>query len=118
MKRISKIRRRFKFHPRSFAVSTRSFLATLLTMVMLLLTYTGSPASSTSANPSSEEAEYVRTRGKVRPGLEGQSTLEWVLIGGMLVVIIVGLLTTVFKPQLEAIITSILNTIQQNTTAK
>ncbi len=53
---------------------------------------------------------------RLRPGLEGQSTLEWVLIGGILVLIIVAALTTVFKPQLENILNNIMNTIQQNTT--
>ncbi|HEX2915006.1 MAG TPA: hypothetical protein VH186_29705 [Chloroflexia bacterium] len=56
-----------------------------------------------------------RAGSRWRQGLEGQSTLEWVLIGGMLVVIIVALLTTVFKPQLEAILKGILDLIQQNT---
>jgi hypothetical protein len=47
--------------------------------------------------------------------LPGQATLEWVLIGGIMVVIVVGLLITIFQPQLEAIVTNILNLIQQNT---
>lgn len=50
-------------------------------------------------------------------GLPGQATLEWVLIGGVLVVIIVGLLLTVFKPQLEAIMRNILQMVQTNTSA-
>jgi uncharacterized membrane protein YidH (DUF202 family) len=47
--------------------------------------------------------------------LPGQATLEWVLIGGIMVVIIVGLLVTVFRPQLETIVTNILNLVQTNT---
>jgi hypothetical protein len=50
-------------------------------------------------------------------GLAGQATLEWVLIGGVLVVIIVGLLLTVFKPQIETIMTNILNMVQNSTSA-
>jgi hypothetical protein len=69
---------------------------------------TSSPRPGDSPVPSSGR--------RLRPGLEGQSTLEWVLIGGILVVIIVAALTTVFKPQLENILNNIMNTIQQNTT--
>lgn len=47
--------------------------------------------------------------------LPGQATLEWVLIGGIMVVIIVALLVTVFRPQLETIVTNILNLVQTNT---
>ncbi len=50
-------------------------------------------------------------------GLPGQATLEWVLIGGVLVVIIVGLLLTVFKPQIETIMQNILNMVQNSTSA-
>lgn len=76
---------------------------------------------------ASEKTENIPTHadrsiqdGKVKPeqrswALPGQATLEWVLIGGIMVVIIVGLLITLFQPQLEAIVTNILNLIQQNT---
>ena len=68
------------------------------------------------ADPTCQEAPPGNGR-KLRPGMEGQSLIEWVLIGGILVVIIVGLLTKIVFPQLEAILTSIMNTIQQNTTS-
>jgi hypothetical protein len=63
-------------------------------------------------------ADAARTgRRQSAKGLPGQATLEWVLIGGVLVVIIVGLLLTVFKPQLEAIMRNILQMVQTNTSA-
>lgn len=49
--------------------------------------------------------------------LPGQATLEWVLIGGILVVIIVALLLTIFKPQIEAIMQNILKLVQQSTSS-
>lgn len=63
-------------------------------------------------------SEAARTsRRESAKGLPGQATLEWVLIGGVLVVIIVGLLLTVFKPQLETIMKNILQMVQTNTSA-
>lgn len=55
------------------------------------------------------------TRKRNAKGLPGQATLEWVLIGGILVVIIIALLLTVFKPQLEAIMKNILQMVQNST---
>ncbi|HEX2912215.1 MAG TPA: hypothetical protein VH186_15505 [Chloroflexia bacterium] len=55
------------------------------------------------------------TRKRSAKGLPGQATLEWVLIGGILVVIIVALLLTVFKPQIEAIMKNILQMVQNST---
>ncbi len=119
MKGLSKNRRRYKFHPRRFTGGLRFYLLTLFMAVISALAFITNPASSAPAGDHTpEEAEHNRTSGKLRPGLEGQATLEWVLIGGLLVVIIVGLLTTILRPQLEAIITAIMNTIQQNTAAK
>src|SRR5690349_14219669 len=66
--------------------------------------------TTTVSSPEQRDTEASAADRKLRPGLEGQSTLEWVLIGGILVVIIVSILSTVFKPQLEAILTSIMNT--------
>jgi hypothetical protein len=63
-------------------------------------------------------SETARTsRRQSARGLPGQATLEWVLIGGILVVIIVGLLLTIFKPQLETIMNNILQMVQTNTSA-
>lgn len=57
------------------------------------------------------------TRKRSAKGLPGQATLEWVLIGGILVVIIVALLLTVFKPQIEAIMKNILQMVQTSTSS-
>src|SRR5436305_1031121 len=97
----------------------RYFLAwgtAFLTHACILLAILSRTTAVSSAEQRDTEASV--TGRKLRPGLEGQSTLEWVLIGGILVVIIVSILSTVFKPQLEAILTSIMNTIQQNVAPK
>jgi hypothetical protein len=50
-----------------------------------------------------------------RKAFKGQSTLEWVLIGGVMVVIIIALLVTVLRPALEGVIQNIVDLITQNT---
>ncbi len=97
--------------------STLIFIA-LCAMVAVAVTriwLTLNSTSSNSENRGAEDNSSSSNSRKLRPGMEGQATLEWVLIGGILVVIIVAVLTTVFKPQLEAIMTNILKAVQQNT---
>lgn len=76
-------------------------------------TEAGTDRVTADMEPGPQEARELSTH-RFR-SLPGQATLEWVLVGGVMVVIVVGLLVTIFQPQLEAIVTNILKLVQQNT---
>lgn len=87
------------------------YARTELALAALLAALVG---GATDASSKSTDTAIRKYRFKAVPG---QATLEWVLIGGILVVIIIALLLTIFKPQIETIMQNILNLVQQNTSS-
>ena len=65
-----------------------------------------------------EMARDIRKVGGLPPrrGLKGAELLEYMVVGGVIILVIIGILNTGFKNQLQTIVDNILSTISKSTT--